>query len=79
MSKILLTAFVIAAAISIWSMLRKANKSPASKKGPSAPPRLRQMVRCTVCGAQVDEQLTLNHGRGPECLEHSQQSHKAKP
>lgn len=79
MSKILLTAFVIAAAISIWSMLRKANKPPTPKKGPSAPPRLRRMVRCTVCGAQVDEQLTLNHGQGPVCLEHNQQSHKAKP
>lgn len=79
MSKILLTALVIAAAISIWQMLRKASKPPAPKKDQSAPPRLRQMVRCTVCGAQVDEQLTVQHSRGPQCLEHSQQSRKAKP
>lgn len=78
MSKFILTALVIAAAILIWSKLRQASKPPAAKKGPKKPPRLRQMVRCTVCGAQVDEQLTTNQGKGPQCLEHTAQSHKAR-
>lgn len=77
MSKFILTALVIAVAISIWSWLRKANKPPVPKKTTSTPPRLRTMVRCQVCGAQVDEQLTIDHGQGPQCMEHSRQSHKA--
>lgn len=77
MSKFILTALVIAIAISIWSKLRKAAKPPAPTKA-SPSPRLRQMVRCSVCGAQVDEQLSVNHGRGPQCIEHERPTHKAR-
>lgn len=76
MSKFILTAIVIALAIGIWSKLRQSAKPPTPQAAPR--PRLRQMVRCTVCGAQVDEQLSANHGRGPQCLEHAPPSHKAR-
>ncbi|THU00270.1 hypothetical protein E9531_10920 [Lampropedia puyangensis] len=82
MSKLILTVVVVAVAIGLWRLTRQSARQAQQRKA-AKPLRIRQMVRCTVCGAQVDDQFTVMGPKGPQCKEHGLSKgsarHKAKP
>ncbi|KKW68799.1 hypothetical protein AAV94_03370 [Lampropedia cohaerens] len=70
MSKWLLTVGLVVVAWLLWSRLRGNARAARHKAAPPrvAPPRA--MVRCHVCGAQLDAALARRDGPLYTCAEH---------
>lgn len=71
MSKWLLTVGLVVVAWLLWSRLRgnaRAAHHKATAPRQVAPPRA--MVRCHVCGAQLDAALARRDGPHYTCVEH---------